>query len=283
MSGISVEEAHAILGRHDLIAIGAQADEERRRRHGKRTTFLRVFEIHVDGVPLALPQSVDAGELRLVGEPRSFDEAAAAVKRAKPLAKAAALTAFSLGDLWDVAGGDIARLGEGLASLKAAGLDTIAEAPIDMAGDAAGAIGAAHAAGLRVPRLTVRAFDADRRVDLVQRAREVQSSAGGIRTFAPLPRVTSIAQPTTGYDDVKQVALARLLLDNIDSIQVDWALYGPKLAQVALTMGADDVDGVSPMEGDLGRRRSPIEEIRGNIRDAGLEAVERDGRFEVRE
>ena len=42
-----------------------------------------------------------------------------------------------------------------------------------------------------------------------------------------------------GFDDVKQVALARLLVSNIDSIQVDWPLYGPKLAQVALSVGAD--------------------------------------------
>jgi aminodeoxyfutalosine synthase len=97
-----------------------------------------------------------------------------------------------------------------------------------------------------------------------------------VRVFAPLPRVSSVAQPSTGYDDVKMVAMARLLADAIDSIQVDWALYGPKLAQVALTMGADDVDGVSPLEGDLGRRRSPVEEIKGNISAAGLDPVERD-------
>ncbi len=102
-----------------------------------------------------------------------------------------------------------------------------------------------------------------------------------MRAFAPLPREIVAAQPSTGYDDVRQVALARLLLDNIESIQVDWMLYGPKLAQVALTMGADDVDGISPFEGELGRRRSPIEEIRGNIHAAGLEAVERDGLFAV--
>ena len=49
-----------------------------------------------------------------------------------------------------------------------------------------------------------------------------------------------------------------------------------------LTMGADDVDGVSPFEGDLGRRRSPLEEIRGNVMAAGLEAVERDGSWRPR-
>ncbi len=110
-------------------------------------------------------------------------------------------------------------------------------------------------------------------------ARDVQTSVGGVRAFAPLARTSAAAQPSTGYDDVKQIAVARLLAANIDSIQVDWALYGPKLAQVALTMGADDVDSVSALEGDLGRRRSPIEEIRGNISAAGLEPIERDGRF----
>ena len=88
--------------------------------------------------------------------------------------------------------------------------------------------------------------------------------------------------PTTGYDDVKRVALARLVVDNVPSIQVDWALYGPKLAQVALTVGADDVDGVSPEEETAeGRRRAPLEEIRRNIRAAGQEPVERNGRFDV--
>ena len=81
---------------------------------------------------------------------------------------------------------------------------------------------------------------------------------------------------------VKRVALARLAVPNIPSIQVDWSLYGPKLAQVALTVGADDVDAVSA-EDDTGQgpRRAPLEEIRRNIRSASLEPVERNGRFDV--
>ena len=66
------------------------------------------------------------------------------------------------------------------------------------------------------------------------------------------------------------------------SIQVDWTLYGPKLAQVALTVGADDVDAVSPFdETTQGRRRAPLEEIVRNIKAAGLQPVERDGRFDI--
>jgi aminodeoxyfutalosine synthase len=133
-----------------------------------------------------------------------------------------------------------------------------------------------------VPRLTVHTLAEETRIETVERARAIQAAVGGVRTFAPLPRHIVTAQPSTGYDDVRQVAMARLLLDNIESIQVDWALYGPKLAQVALTMGADDVDGVSAFEGELGRRRSSIEEIRGNIRAAGLDPAERDALFAAR-
>jgi aminodeoxyfutalosine synthase len=111
----------------------------------------------------------------------------------------------------------------------------------------------------------------------------LQDAVAVIRTFAPLPRTINPAAPTTGYEDVTHVALARLTVDNIDSIQVDWSLYGPKLAQVALVIGADDIDAVSA-EGDTGEgtRRAPLEEIRRNIRAAGLEPVERDGRFDRR-
>ena len=102
-----------------------------------------------------------------------------------------------------------------------------------------------------------------------------------IRAFAPLPRKLNPAVPTTGYDDVKRVALARLVVGNVPSIQVDWALYGPKLAQVALTVGADDVDAVSAEDQTTqGPRRAPLEEIRRNIRAACQEPMERNGRFE---
>jgi aminodeoxyfutalosine synthase len=263
-----------------VIAVGARGDEERRRRHGLKTTFVRVFEIHVDGLPSSLPSAVSAGEVRLAGKPASVAAALAAVRAARALAGTVPLTAFSLADLFEIAGGSAAGLTDLAGRLAAAGLEIVAEAPIDALDDPVATVRAVRAGGLQVPRLTVSQMPEDARVRLVSLARDIQSAAGGVRAFAPLPRVTSVAQPTTGYDDVKVIAMARLLAGNIDSIQVDWPLYGPKLAQVALTMGADDVDGVSPLEGDLGRRRSPIEEIRGNITAAGLEPLERNGRFE---
>jgi len=282
-AAVNENEALAILAEPNVIAVGARGDEERRRRHGVKTTFVRVFEIDVEAVPASLPSGASAGEIRLMGKPASVAAAVAAIKAARALAGTIPLTAFSLADLADLVDGSAASLTDLAGRLAAAGLEIVAEAPVDALADPVGAVRAVRDGGLLVPRLTVREMAEDDRVRLVSLARDIQSAVGGVRAFAPLPRVTSVAQPTTGYDDVKVIAMARLLAGNIDSIQVDWPLYGPKLAQVALTMGADDVDGVSPLEGDLGRRRSPIEEIRGNIVAAGLEPVERDGRFEGRD
>ena len=105
---------------------------------------------------------------------------------------------------------------------------------------------------------------------------------GYVRAFAPIPRMVESSAPSTGYDDVRQVALARLLVDNIESIQVDWLMQGTKLVQVALTFGADDVDRVPTDENeDVGVRRVTSVEIRRQIDAASREPVERNGCFEA--
>src|SRR5207248_4409275 len=137
-------------------------------------------------------------------------------------------------------------------------------------------------AGLALARLTIDRLPSADLAALLKRVADLQRAVAVVRAFAPLPRQVNPAVPTTGFDDVKRVAMARLIVDNVPSIQVDWALYGPKLAQVALTVGADDVDAVSAEdETGEGRRRAPLEEIRRNIRAAGLDPVERNGRFEI--
>jgi aminodeoxyfutalosine synthase len=279
---VSEADARAILETRDLIAVGMMADDVRRRMHGSRTTFVRVLEVHVDAPPASLPARVSAGELRIVGAPQTIEAAISAVKAATALAGGLPVTGFSLTDLTTLAarGEDLQTLCE---RLRDAGLDALAEVPLDQSEDLESVVTRVKNSGLAAPRLTVHTLSDADRIPIVQRARALQEAVGGFRAFAPLPRLLSVTAPTTGYDDVKQVALARLLATNIASIQVDWVNYGPKLAQVALTVGADDVDGVAAVDpGILGTRRSPIEEIRGNIRAAGLEAVERDGRFEVR-
>ena len=235
MTAISLEDARAILDDRNLIAMGARGDEERRRRHGARTTFVRVFEAHVESIPAAPPAA--AGEFRVIGRPSSVAGAVAAVKAA--LAAAAQVpataapmpvTAFSLADLLELANGSMAGVADLCARLAGAGLRRVSEAPIDVLPEPIETVRAAVSAGLLVPRLTVREITGGDRLGLLSLARDVQAAVGGVRAFAPLPRISSVAQPSTGYDDVRQIAVARHLIDNIDSIQVDWALYGPKLA-----------------------------------------------------
>ena len=118
------------------------------------------------------------------------------------------------------------------------------------------------------------------RTELLLQVAALQDEFGCIQAIDPLPAKLAAYRPTTGYDDVKMVAIARLAAVNVPSIQIDWQRYGPKLAQVALTFGADDIYGVSPSDdAPEGRRRAPLEEIRRNIEAAGFEPVERDGRF----
>ena len=270
-----------ILTTRDLIAVGVQGDDVRRRMHGARTTFVRVFEVHVDAPAPVRPEKFTAGEIRIVGRPENEAAAVAAVKAASAIANGIPVSGFSLADLQALAP-DADALALLCSRLHDAGLEAIAAAPLDGLTLPATAVRAARDAGLGVWRLTIDALADDARIACVEGARDLQAAVGGFRAFAPLPRTMSVTTPTTGYDDLKQISLARLIVNNIDSIQVDWPLYGPKLAQVALTVGADDIDGIAAVDaGVLGTRRSPIEEIKGNIRAAGLEAAERDGRFRL--
>ena len=274
---VTESDASILLESRDLIAVGAIADDARRRLHGARATFVRVLEIHVDAPPAALPSGLAAGEIRIVGAPASLEIAVAAVAAARTLAASLPLTGFSLTDLSGL-GAPIADVGR---RLRDAGLDAIAAVPVETAD--ADAVAALREAGLAAYRLTVESYGGGPSTPVVARAAELQRSLGGFKAFAPLPRAVSPITPTTGYDDVKLVAMARLMTPAIPSIQVDWPLYGPKLAQVALTMGADDVDGIAAFDpASLGTRRSALAEITGNIRAAALEPVERDGRFESR-
>jgi aminodeoxyfutalosine synthase len=279
---VSDVELAALANTHDIINLGMLADGERRRRHGVRTTFVRVAKTTSEpGAAIYCPSP--AGELRIEGPASSR---AAVVERVREVALAAPgvpLSGYSLADLEQLAARERVTLRALLEELCAAGLELVAEAPIDLLRSARRSIEEVNIAGLALGRVTVQRLPEADSVALLRAVAAVQREVAVIRALAPLPRAVNPAVPTTGYDDVKRIALARLVVDNVPSIQVDWSLYGPKLAQVALTVGADDVDGVSA-EDDLteGRRRAPLEEILRNIRAAGQDPVERNGRFDRR-
>ena len=86
------------------------------------------------------------------------------------------------------------------------------------------------------------------RVDHLLKLREVQDETGGFQTFIPLafhPENTPLDHlpVTTGLTDIRQIAVSRLLLDNFAHIKAYWQMLTPKIAQIALRFGADDLDG----------------------------------------
>jgi CofH/MqnC C-terminal region len=269
----------SLAASHDIISIGMLADEARRTRHGLRTTFVRVADVTAGpSEPFSIPPA--AGEIRIVGAPETRSAAIARVVQILASAGRVPVSAFSLADLEELAIREHVTLRSFLEDLRAAGLEIVAEAPFDRLLDARRSIEEVNIAGLALARLTIDRLPETDPPSLLKEVSALQRDVAVVRAFAPLPRRLNPAAPTTGYEDVKRVALARLFVD-VPSIQVDWSRYGQKLAQVALTVGADDVDAVSAVD-DLseGRRRAPLEEILRNIRAAGLEPVERNGRFE---
>ena len=270
----------ALAETNDILTLGMLGDEARRGRHGADTTFVRVADVQVplaDGAHINIPAA--AREVRIVGQAESFDALMPHVRRVVEAAGGVPVSAFSLEALEAHAAAGGRRLADLLAAVRDTGVARVADAALDQLQHAEMSLEQVRMAGLGLARLTVQHTASPTvRLDHIIRARSLQQSLGWIECFAPLGRSWTPDSPSTGYDDVRQVALARLLVDNIASIQVDWARYGPKLAQVALTVGADDVDGVSPLdETGEGRRRSPLAEIRRNILAAGLVPIERDG------
>ena len=278
---LTQRDAEAVVASGDLLGLGALADDCRRQRHGDRVTFVRVQELHADVLESAdLEILAAAGEVRIAGRITDRRQAVRAVEHVVYAAGSIPVTGFALDDIAESNGWETRAVEDLLAALKAAGLSSVAEARADRLPGPEW-LEAAGRAGMRVARLTVGAPDGDAGgVDLIRRVAAWDGALAHVHAFAPLARARP-QQPTTGYRDLRQVALARLLVENVDSIQVDWRLYGPKLAQVALIFGASDVDAVSPDEGgQRGARRAPLAEINRNIRASALVPVERNGRFE---
>ena len=274
---LSADEITALSDAPDILPIGMLADALRRRLHGTQVTYLRVASCAFDqSFADAVPPT--AQDIRITGAPPTLDVAVTAVRSAKAVAGDRTISGLTWGDIERIAATAGIALPRALETLRTAGLDALGELSLDTLPDEV--IGALADAGFRQLRLTVENAPAAQRLALVRRASALQNKYGCIQALNPLPIVLQPSRPTTGYGDVKTVAAARLSAPNIPTIQVDWSRYGPKLAQVALTFGADDLDAVtSSDEAPDGRRRAPIEEVRRNIEAAGFIPAERDGRY----
>jgi len=273
-------EMEQLLASPDLVGLGLLGETARKARRGDTVTYGRVLVLE-NGSPV--PEAHEAGEVRLVRSPESVDDARERIRAAARVAAGSVLTGFSLADLLDLVGHDHLALADLARDLRGDGLEAVAETPLDRLGDTENLIEVVRAVthgGLGVWRATIDRATLAERLDLIERAATLQRETGALRAFAPLPRLDPADTPATGYDDVRTVVAARLMCPNIASIQVDWPLYGPKLAQVAIAYGADDIDGVPVIDSlNLGGRRAPREDIERQIRAAFAVPVERDGRY----
>jgi hypothetical protein len=274
-SGEQLTEAELFeLDGADVLSLGMLADEVRRSRVGDRVAFTRVLEVDARGVAegeAGAAALAAAQEVRLTTASETLDGTLANIAQVRErIGAGRRLSGFSLADVAGRGWGDLAAV---LTAFKSAGLDVVAEAPVDSV--SAVDVSVAVACGVGPLMLSVQRWSEERRVAVLMQARDILAANPTVGRFAPLSREQSITAPTTGYHDVRMVALARLALPNVETIDVDWQQYGPKLAQVALMFGANHLDRVSPLDDPaLGPRRASAEEVRRNIVAAGFTPIE---------
>lgn len=139
----------------------------------------------------------------------------------------------------------------------------------------------------------------EERLEHLFRIREVQDKkpegAIGFASFIPWPfqdegtklsRMMGVRNNTDSSDYIRLIAIARIILDNIDHIQASWLTVGQQVAQLCLHAGADDLGSIMIEENVVSAAgasfRMGAEEMQNVIREAGFEPVLRDQGFEVR-
>jgi aminodeoxyfutalosine synthase len=132
----------------------------------------------------------------------------------------------------------------------------------------------------------------DERLEHMCRLRELQDETGGFMCFIPLsfhPENTELEHlpGPTGFDDLLTIAISRLMLDNFDHIKAYWIMLTPRIAQTALNMGADCIDGtvveekIVHMAGATTPVGLTMQQLQRQIREAGRTPVQRDSLYNV--
>jgi aminodeoxyfutalosine synthase len=136
---------------------------------------------------------------------------------------------------------------------------------------------------------------AEDRIEHLSALRALQDETGGFLTYIPLAyhpdhnelgeELGRVGTATTGYEDLKAIAVGRLFLDNIPHVKTHWPMVTPFLSQIALSFGCDDVEGTVVYEriyheaGAHTEMHLPYLDIVRLIRGAGRRPVERDSLY----
>ena len=275
------------------------------RRQGEPQAFQLSLEDVVEKVRERLDQPLT--EIHIVGGCHPdlpftyYEELIRAVKTSRPGAYVKAFTAVEIAHF---ARKENCSTGEVLGRLKTAGLDMLpgggAEVfsprvrqllcPEKVSGDEwLRVVREAHAMGIKTNATMLYGhIETHReRLEHLDALRRLQDETGGLVCFIPLPfqpantQVEGV-QPTTGVDDLKTIAISRLMLDNVPHIKAYWIMLTLKMAQVALHFGADDLDGtvieekIGHMAGAQSHQALTRAELERVIGEAGFVPVERD-------
>ena len=212
---------------------------------------------------------------------------------------------FSPPEIWDLANKSQLSLEEVIRRLRDAGLDSIPGGGAEILDDrvrqliSPNKIGwqqwmdvmtTAHKLGMKSTATMMfgHVETYEERVLHMIRVREAQDQTGGFTAFIPwsfAPTNTELGgEGSTGVEYLRTLAVARLMLDNVPNVQASWVTQGAKMAQVALSFGANDF-GSTMLEENVVRAagvqtRVPLKEIIHCIEDAGYQAIQRNTHYE---
>jgi aminodeoxyfutalosine synthase len=339
---ISPDEALALFGSNDLLAIGELAALANDRKNGRRVFFNVNRHINPTNVcvnrcafcafsrtsgeegayTLALDEicrraveakGEGATEVHIVGGlhpdlPFEFyEETLAAIRTAAPGLHIKAFTAVEIDYFSRISGLEIDQVLErlmvaGLGSMPGGGAEILVEevrrkiCPEKISGVRwLEIIRQAHLAGLKTnaTMLYGHVETCTDRVAHMEMLRRLQDETGGFQAFIPLafqPENSDLKidiKGTSGLDDLKTLAIARIYLDNFDHIKAYWVMLGEKIAQVSLAFGVNDLDGTVVEEkighdaGALSPQSLSKDGIINLIRKAGRTPVERDTLYRI--
>src|SRR5438034_2026400 len=127
----------------------------------------------------------------------------------------------------------------------------------------------------------------EQRVDHLRQLRKLQDETGGFTGFVPFafePQTTVLAhiKPASAFEQLRNLAVSRIYLDNINHLTAYWVSMGLPLAQVSLSYGVDDLHGtiieekIFHMAGETTQQQQTVAALEHAIREAGREPVQRD-------